>query len=52
MRRAESLKAYMVSKGVDESQIRCESKGQLEPVADNSTRANRALNRRANIRFK
>ena len=51
MKRAESLKAYMVSKGVDESQIRCESKGQLEPVADNSTREGRALNRRANIRF-
>lgn len=51
MKRAESLKAYMVSKGVDESQIRCESKGQLEPVAPNDTRANRALNRRANIRF-
>ena len=50
-KRAESLKAYMVSKGVSPDQIRCESKGQLEPVADNSTREGRALNRRANIRF-
>ena len=51
MQRAEVLKAYMVKQGVSEDQIRCESKGQTEPVAPNDTRANRALNRRANIRF-
>jgi outer membrane protein OmpA-like peptidoglycan-associated protein len=49
MRRAEALKAYMVQQGVDASQIKCDSKGQNEPVAPNDTRANRALNRRANI---
>lgn len=51
MKRAESLKNYMVEKGVPAGQIRCESKGQLEPVADNATRDGRAQNRRANIRF-
>ena len=51
MKRAEALKAYMVSKGVNADQIECESKGQTEPVADNSTREGRALNRRANIKF-
>ena len=51
LKRAESLKAYMVGKGVPADQIKCESKGDLEPVADNSTRDGRALNRRANIRF-
>ena len=51
MKRAESLKALMVSKGVPAEQIRCESKGQTEPIAPNDTRANRAKNRRANIRF-
>ena len=51
MKRAEALKAYMVGKGVKPEQIRCESKGQNEPVADNATREGRALNRRANIRF-
>lgn len=51
MKRAEVLRDYMVKQGVDASQIRCESKGQTEPVAPNDTRANRALNRRANIRF-
>lgn len=51
MKRAEVLRDYMVKQGVDNSQIRCESRGQNEPVAPNDTRANRALNRRANIRF-
>ena len=51
MRRAEALRDYMVKQGVSADQIRCESKGQTEPVAPNDTRANRALNRRANIRF-
>lgn len=51
MKRAESLRNYMVEKGVPAGQIHCESKGQLEPVADNATRDGRALNRRANIRF-
>lgn len=50
-KRAEALKAYMVSKGVNADQIKCESKGQNEPIADNATREGRALNRRANIRF-
>lgn len=51
MKRAEVLRDYMVKQGVDAGQIRCESRGQNEPVAPNDTRANRALNRRANIRF-
>jgi len=50
-KRAEALKAYMVSKGVAADQIKCESKGQNEPVASNDTREGRSLNRRANIRF-
>ena len=48
-RRAEALRDYMVNQGVDEAQIECDSKGQNEPIAPNDTRANRALNRRANI---
>jgi len=49
LRRAESLRDYMVEKGVSADQITCKSKGDTEPVAPNDTRANRALNRRANI---
>lgn len=51
MQRAEALRDYMVKQGAPAEQIRCESKGQNEPVAPNDSRANRALNRRANIRF-
>ena len=51
MKRAEALKDYMVNNGVDAAQINCESKGQNEPIAPNDSRANRALNRRAVIRF-
>ena len=51
MRRAEALRDYMVRQGVDAGQIKCESKGQTEPIAPNDTRANRALNRRAHIQF-
>ena len=51
MQRAEALRDYMVKQGAPAEQIRCESKGQNEPIAPNDSRANRALNRRANIRF-
>ena len=51
VKRAEVLKAYMVGMGVPADQISCESRGDKEPVAPNDIRANRALNRRANIRF-
>jgi outer membrane protein OmpA-like peptidoglycan-associated protein len=50
-KRAEALKAYMVGKGAAPDHIKCESKGQNEPVASNDTREGRAQNRRANIRF-
>ena len=49
MRRAEALRDYMVQQGVDAGQIKCDSKGQDEPIAPNDTRANRAKNRRAQI---
>ena len=49
MRRAEALRDYMVQQGVDAGQIKCDSKGQNEPIAPNDTRANRAKNRRAQI---
>lgn len=51
IRRAESLRDYMVKQGVDVNQIRCASKGQTEPIAPNNTREGRAQNRRAVIQF-
>jgi OmpA-OmpF porin, OOP family len=49
MRRAESVKAYLVSKGVESSRVYTEGKGEAQPVADNKTRDGRARNRRTEI---
>ena len=48
-RRAQSVKAYLTSKGVDGSRIYTESKGKSNPVATNATEAGRAKNRRTDI---
>jgi OOP family OmpA-OmpF porin len=48
-RRAQSVKAYLTSKGVDGSRIYTESKGKSNPVASNATEEGRAKNRRTDI---
>ena len=48
-RRANAVKAYLVSKGVERNRIYAESKGESQPVADNKTREGRAKNRRVEI---
>ncbi len=48
-RRAQSVKTYLVSKGVDGSHIYTESKGKSSPVASNATAEGRAKNRRTDI---
>jgi len=48
-RRAESVKAYLVSQGIDANRVYTEGKGELEPVATNATREGRAQNRRVEI---
>lgn len=48
-RRAQSVKAYLTSKGVDGSRIYTESKGKSNPVASNATADGRAKNRRTDI---
>jgi OOP family OmpA-OmpF porin len=49
VRRAESVKAYLVSKGIEGNRIYTEGKGEKQPVADNKTREGRAKNRRVEI---
>jgi OOP family OmpA-OmpF porin len=49
VRRAESVKAYLVSKGVEANRVYTEGKGKKQPVADNKTREGRAKNRRVEI---
>src|SRR3546814_17929576 len=48
-RRAASVKAYLVSKGVDPNRIYTEGKGELQPVASNKTREGRAQHRRVEL---
>ena len=49
MRRAQAVKAYLVSKGLPAERLYTESKGERQPVADNKTAAGRAKNRRVEI---
>jgi OOP family OmpA-OmpF porin len=49
VRRAESVKAYLVSKGVEPNRIYTEGKGEKQPVASNKTRDGRQKNRRVEI---
>jgi outer membrane protein OmpA-like peptidoglycan-associated protein len=48
--RADAVKAYLVSKGIDAARIHSRGAGPDEPLADNKTAANRQKNRR--IEFK
>ena len=50
--RAASVKAYLVSKGVDESRITSAGFGSDKPIADNKTAAGRAKNRRVEMKLK
>lgn len=47
--RAASVKAYLVSKGIDESRLTSTGYGQDKPIADNKTAAGRAKNRRVEM---
>ena len=49
VRRAESVKAYLVSKGIEKNRVYTEGKGEKQPVADNKTKEGRAKNRRVEI---
>ncbi len=49
VRRAEAVKAYMVSQGIEANRVYTEGKGEKQPVADNKTREGRAKNRRVEI---
>lgn len=49
VRRAEAVKAYLVSKGIEKNRVYTEGKGKSQPVASNRTAEGRAKNRRVEI---
>jgi OOP family OmpA-OmpF porin len=49
VRRAESVKTYLVSKGIEPNRVYTEGKGEKQPVASNKTAEGRAKNRRTEI---
>jgi len=51
-RRAESIKDYFKGKGIPDEKITIDSKGEKEPVENNSSDEGRAKNRRATVTIK
>ncbi len=54
-RRAQAVKAYLVSKGIAASRLTTEGRGEQEPIADNTRNGRdnpegRAMNRRADLK--
>ena len=54
-RRAQAVKAYLVSKGISATRLSTEGKGESEPIADNTKNGRdnpegRAMNRRAELK--
>jgi OOP family OmpA-OmpF porin len=47
--RAEAVKAYLISKGIEKNRIYTEGKGKTQPIADNKTKEGQSKNRRVEI---
>ncbi|NND61527.1 MAG: OmpA family protein, partial [Gammaproteobacteria bacterium] len=50
-RRAESVRDYLVAKGIDASRLTAKGYGESQPIASNDTRESRARNRRVMLRI-
>jgi outer membrane protein OmpA-like peptidoglycan-associated protein len=51
-RRAEAVKAFLVDRGIAPERISTEGRGEVEPIAPNTTQAGRKKNRRTAITLK
>ena len=49
--RALSVKAYLISQGVDEDKLTAKGYGEAQPIADNKTEEGRAKNRRVELKI-
>ena len=49
--RANAVRDYLMSKGIDGNRIKAKGYGESNPIGDNDTEAGRALNRRTEIRI-
>jgi outer membrane protein OmpA-like peptidoglycan-associated protein len=49
LKRAQNVVTYLISQGIDPAKIKGLSKGETEPIADNSTEEGKAQNRRITI---
>lgn len=52
LRRAEAVKAFAISRGMDGSKIQTVGRGETNPIADNKTAEGRAQNRRVDVEIK
>jgi outer membrane protein OmpA-like peptidoglycan-associated protein len=52
LRRAEAIRKSLVKEGLNKAFLTIESRGENEPVADNSTKEGRAKNRRTELKIK
>ena len=52
LRRAASVKNYLIKKGVDTSRIATRGFGEAKPIADNKTKDGRAKNRRVEVKVR
>jgi OOP family OmpA-OmpF porin len=50
-RRAKSVRAFLLAKGLDPQMVEAQGKGAVDPVADNATAEGRAQNRRTEVTF-
>ncbi|MDO6440099.1 OmpA family protein [Cyclobacterium sp. 1_MG-2023] len=49
LRRAESVKEYLLKEGISATRLKIEGRGSTEPIQSNDTEENRALNRRIEV---
>ena len=50
-KRAEAVRTYITSKGIDEARLTAKGYGETQPVADNGTAEGRAQNRRVEVKL-